>query len=370
MLNDPDRNSIDSVYYGNRAIGDNSAMLAATMSNNIIPPILETLKTLELLKKQKIKRESYPAAGDSSSSNKFLHGNRCSDTEKIRHMNRVRITWLTIDLEVFKFLNEEIVPCSTPELPKLFEDADDMTEEDVEMIRNVINPPASRSSLSATAARYKTEFGKLSKKNGINFNDEEDLEQETTDGDAAVNVAMCNCCGNASRVLEQYLLESTNAIVNVARNVKSLSGVITPQDEEVASAIMFGTPKTSAKDVASLVNYRRKRVEQNMSKIFGYINRLPVPSKVSVYKRSGYGCGLSGGGASHNKMRDHNTMNIGLTMASGTVLDKEKYVSAPKVTVAQTTGPECELDEETVVTTLLHMFSLLNIENDDFDSLI
>ncbi len=107
-----------------------------------------------------------------------------------------------------------------------------------------------------------------------------------------------------------------------------------------------------------------------MSEIFGYINRLPVPSKVSVYKRSGYGCGLSGSGASLDKMRDHNNVNIGLTMASNPVLDMEKYVSVPKATVDQTTGPECMLDEGTVAATLLNMFSLLNIEKDDIGSLI
>ena len=447
MLNDPNRNSIDSVYYGKKTIGDNSAMLAATMSNNIIPPISETLKTLELLKKQKItarydpevtaavevaatdtsldrfwwvnkkskkerrrereaisrhetepllhtldrtslgrnsewmrrehssiyneicqlvdeelkekmilagyrqtlidKRPSAAGGGSSSSSSsKFLHGNRCSDTEKIRHKNRVRIARLTTHLEVFKFLNKEIVSGSAPELARLFgtdvysllnmittlplspghytalrdefgedynltpgvaffdkvlrgkrkrkresiergggkeveleeeddkkrkkkkctpsdfiegvtsfeekgiskiglnfnmasiietlnkndifvpndrptanyrtslhansqvksilkrllnsmlEDADDMTEEEVEMIRNAINSPASKSSLSAPAARHKTEFGEPSKKYGVNFNDEEDLERETPDGDAAVNVVVCDCCGS------------------------------------------------------------------------------------------------------------------------------------------------------------------------------
>lgn len=419
MSNDPNRNSIDSAYYG---FGDNSAMLAATMSNNIIPPISETLKTLELLKKQKITARYDPevtaaveiAATDTSldrfwwvkskkerrketvsrheiepllhtldrtsvgrnsewmrrehssvynkirqlvdeelkqkmiltgylqtenhpgGSSRFLHGNRCSDIEKIRHRNRVKIARLTTHLEMFKFLNKEIVSGSAPELAKLFgtdvysllnmistlplssghytalrdefgedynltpgmaffnkvlrgkgnmkrkrekeklekdnkkmkkkkctpsdfiedvtsfeeegiskiglkfnmasiietlnkndifvpndrptanyrtslhansqvksilkrllnsmlEDAADMTEEEVEMIRNAINIPASKSSLSAPAARDKTEFGKLSKKN---FNDEEDLERETTDGDAVVNVAVCKCCKN------------------------------------------------------------------------------------------------------------------------------------------------------------------------------
>nr|BDT63184.1 MAG: wsv303-like protein [Hemigrapsus takanoi nimavirus] len=450
MLNNPNRNSIDSVYYGNKTIGDNSAILAATMSNNIIPPISETLKTLELLKKQKItarydpevtaaievaatdtsldrfwwvnrkskkerrrereavsrheiepllhtldrtsvgrnsewmrREHSYvynkirqlvdeelkekmilaryrqtlienhpPTIGGSSSSSKFFHGNRCSDMEKIRHRNRERIARLTTHLEMFKFLNKEIVSGSAPELAKLFgtdvysllnmittlplstghytalrdefgedynltpgvaffnkvlrgkgsskrkrelikegggedvelkekeveeedgkkmkkkkytpsdfiegvtsfeeegiskigldfniasiietlnrndifvpsdrptanyrtslhansevksilkrllnsilEDADDMTEEEVEVIRNAINPPASKSSLSVPVERHKIEFGKLSMKNGVNFNDEEDLERETTDGDAVVNMAVCNCCG-------------------------------------------------------------------------------------------------------------------------------------------------------------------------------
>nr|BDT63183.1 MAG: wsv308-like protein [Hemigrapsus takanoi nimavirus]GBG35376.1 wsv308-like protein [Hemigrapsus takanoi nimavirus] len=207
---------------------------------------------------------------------------------------------------------------------------------------------------------------------------------------------------DASRVFEQYLLESTNAIVNVARNVESFSDVFTPQDAELTSAILFGTPKPSAGDVASLVNYKRrqvpkdelssnilnavsvtkfgqeyhnKRAERNMSEIFGYINRLPVPGKVSVYRSSGYGCGLSGGGASTKaltKMRDHNSVNIGLTMAGDPVLDKEKYVSGstdPRAT-AETIGMEQELDEAVVKTTLLDMFSLLEIESDDIDSLI
>lgn len=200
---------------------------------------------------------------------------------------------------------------------------------------------------------------------------------------------------DASRIFKQYLLESTNAIVNVARNVESFSDVVTPQDAEVASAILFGTPKLSAGDVASLVNYKRrqvpkdelssdilnavsvtkfgqeyhtKRAERDMSEIFGYVNRLPVPGKVSVYRRSGYGCGLSGGDASTkalNKMRDRNAVNIGLTMAGDPVLDREKYVSASTNPVT-----ELELDEVTVKDTLLDMFSLLEIESRDIDSLI
>ncbi len=69
-------------------------------------------------------------------------------------------------------------------------------------------------------------------------------------------------------------------------------------------------------------------------------------------------------------MCDHNTVNNGLTMAVGPVLHKEKYVSVPKAMVAQTTGPECMLDEGTVAATLLNMFSLLNIEKDDIVSRI
>ena len=75
-------------------------------------------------------------------------------------------------------------------LNSMLKDTNDMTEEEIEMIRNAINPSAS--SLSAPAARHKTEFRNLSKKD----NDEEDLEKETTDGDAAVNVTVCNCCGS------------------------------------------------------------------------------------------------------------------------------------------------------------------------------
>ena len=205
MLDNPNRNSIDMVYYGNKTIGDNSAMLAATMSNNIIPPISETLEILDLLKKQKItarydpeitaavevaaidtsidrfwwvnkkskkEREAVPrheikpllhsldktSLGRSSEwmrrehssvynkisqlveeelkqkmilagyrrrenhplSYKFLHGNRYSDTEKIRHRNRVRTARLTTHMEIFNFLSKEIVSGSAPELAKLF----------------------------------------------------------------------------------------------------------------------------------------------------------------------------------------------------------------------------------------------------------
>ncbi len=117
------------------------------------------------------------------------------------------------------------------------------------------------------------------------------------------------------------MLKSTNAIVNVAKNVESFTDVVTPQDVEVSSAILFGTPKPLAKDVVSLVNYshnwvskhelssdildtlsvtkvgqeyNKKYAKQNMSEIFGYINR-PIFGKVSVYKRSGYACSLRGG---------------------------------------------------------------------------
>ena len=218
MLNDSHRNCIDSVYYGDKTIGDdNNAMMTAVMSNNIIPPILDTLKTLELLKKQKITahydpevtaalevaaidfprdrfwwvnkkfkkerkkereaisqheiepllhtldrvslgrnsewmrrehsstydkirhlvdeelkeklilagyhqtlKEEHPLTAEGSSGSKFLHGSRCTNIEKIRHVNRVRIARLTTHLEMFKFLNKEIVSGSAPELAKLF----------------------------------------------------------------------------------------------------------------------------------------------------------------------------------------------------------------------------------------------------------
>lgn len=201
----------------------------------------------------------------------------------------------------------------------------------------------------------------------------------------------------ASRVFKQYLLDSTNAIINVARSIESFSDVITPQDAEVASAILFGTPKPSAGDVASLINYRRRQVpkdelssdilnavsvakfghdyhnrraERNMSEIFDYINRLPVPGKVSLYRR--YGCGSDASTKPLNKMRNYSAVNIGLTVTGDPVLDKEKYVSAstnPKAT-ADTIGTERAFDEAAVKDTLLDMFSLLNIEIGDIDSLI
>ena len=197
------------------------------------------------------------------------------------------------------------------------------------------------------------------------------------------------------RVVEQYLLESTNAIVNVARSVESsFPDDFTHQDAQVASAILFGTPKPSAKDVVSLVNHRRrevpknelssdilnavsitrfgqeyhtKRAERDINEIFSYINRLPVPGKVSVYRKSGgYGCGLSSAGTKAlDKMRDYNAVNIGLTMAGDPVLDKEKYVSA-----SANPGATAEFDEAVVKDTLLDMFSLLKIEIGDIESLI
>ena len=202
----------------------------------------------------------------------------------------------------------------------------------------------------------------------------------------------------ASRVFKQYLLESTNAIINVARNIESFSDAITPQDAEVASAILFGTPKPSAGDVSSLINYRRrqvtkdelssdilnavsvakfgheyhnKRAERNMNEIFDYINRLPVPGKVSTY-RTGYGCGGDASTKPLNRMRNHNAVNIGLTVTGDPVLDKEKYVSAstnPRAT-AETIGTQREFDEAAVKNTLLDMFSMLNIEIGDIESLI
>lgn len=198
---------------------------------------------------------------------------------------------------------------------------------------------------------------------------------------------------DASRVFEQYLLESANAVVNVARNVESFSDAVTPRDAGVTSAILFGTPKPSAEDVASLVNYRRrqipkdelssdilnavsitkfgqeyhnKRAEQSMCEIFGYIDRLPVPGK----RRGGYGCYAST--KALNKMRDHTAVNIGLTIAGDPVLDKEKYVSAstnPRAT-AETIGTDREFNEAVVKDTLLDMFSLLRIEIEDINSLI
>lgn len=200
----------------------------------------------------------------------------------------------------------------------------------------------------------------------------------------------------ASQIFRQYLLDSTNAIVNVAMRVESEESldVFTPQDVQVASAILFGTPKPSGFDTASLVNYRRrqvpkdelsseilnavsvakfgqeyhnKRAERNMSEIFDYINRLPVPGKISVYTRSGYGCDLNGGTKALNKMRDYNSVNIGLTMAGDPVLDKERYVSASTTTTETT---EHKFDEEIVKNTLIDMFSSLKIESEDIESLI
>ena len=295
--------------------------------------------------------DNRPHAAGGNSNNKFLHGSRCNNIEKIRHRNRVRIARLTTHLEVFKFLNKEIMSGSAPELASLFgtdmhsllnmittlplssghytalrdefgedynltpgvaffnkvlqgnggskrkkesiegagqedielkrtkveevnekkmkkkkctpsdfiegvtsfeeegvskiglnfdmasiietlnkndifvpndratanyrtslhansqvksilkrlltsmlEDADDMTDEEVEKIRNAINLPLSKSSLSAPAARHKTEFSTFSRTNSVTFNGEEDLERETIDGDAAVNMAVCDCC--------------------------------------------------------------------------------------------------------------------------------------------------------------------------------
>ena len=96
---------------------------------------------------------------------------------------------------------------------------------------------------------------------------------------------------DASCVFEQYLLESTNAIVKVAR-----SDIL-----NAVSVTKFGQ------------EYHNKRAERNMSEIFGYINRLPVPGKVSMCRRNGYSCGWSSGGASTkalNKMRDNNAVNM------------------------------------------------------------
>ena len=81
-------------------------------------------------------------------------------------------------------------------LNSMLKDADDMTEEEVQMIRKAIKSPDNKSFLSAPMACHKIEFCELSKKNGIHYNDLNDLERETTDGDAAVNVPLCNCCGN------------------------------------------------------------------------------------------------------------------------------------------------------------------------------
>ena len=202
---------------------------------------------------------------------------------------------------------------------------------------------------------------------------------------------------DARHVFEQYLLASTSAVIEVARSIESFPDVFTPQDAEVASAILFGTPKPSAEDVASLVNYKRrrmakdelssdilnaisvtkfgqeyynKRAERNMREIFDYVNRLLVPGKDSVYKRSRYSCGLSGSGASSkalSKMHDHNAVHIGLTVTGDPVLDKEKYVlESPR----HSNEMEHEVNDINVRTMLLDMFSLLEIENEDIDSLI
>lgn len=196
---------------------------------------------------------------------------------------------------------------------------------------------------------------------------------------------------DASYIFTEYLLDATSAIINVARRVESLSDKISPEDAEIASAILFGTPKPSAGDIASLINHRRRqmsksdlssyildsvsvtkfgqgyhnnRAERDMKEILNYIWRMPIPGKDSMYRRNNSWRGF---GVSLNRMCDRNMVNIGLSVNGEPILDKEKYAPPRPGIVNIQNNVFNEID---VRTKLLDIFKLLNIKNDDIDSLI
>ena len=197
---------------------------------------------------------------------------------------------------------------------------------------------------------------------------------------------------SASRILDRYLVEVANAVNNVARDVESLPDDLTQQDAGVISAILFGTPKPSAENVASLVNYMRRqmpidnlssdilnavsvtkfgldkhvyRAQEDMKELLNYIHTLPVPGKSS---RRRFFCHTSEA-LSLYKMRDRHDVDIGLCVTGDPILNKEKYEYSA-TTFSPNTDATKQFDEEAAKKTLLDMFSLLHIEIADIDSLI
>ncbi|KAK3883925.1 hypothetical protein Pcinc_011780 [Petrolisthes cinctipes] len=200
----------------------------------------------------------------------------------------------------------------------------------------------------------------------------------------------------ASRVLEEYLLESANAVVNVANNVENMANII-PQDAQVMSAVLLGTPKPSASDVVSLVNFKRRKVtkdelpsdildavsvsrfsqelhirraENAMMQICGHISRLSVPGKTSTSSSMAlggvYSCGEAGR-RSLNKMREKNSIGIGLSLNGEPVLDKGKYETGSTAAIA---SPTEEIEVADVEATLIDMLDSLNINPSDLKNVV
>lgn len=196
----------------------------------------------------------------------------------------------------------------------------------------------------------------------------------------------------ASTVLEDYLLQSAQAVAAVAQKVEDMPRM-TPQDAQVLSAVLLGTPKPSASDVVSLVNYKRRRVNKEdlpaeilsaisvsrfaqecmggrvgdaVREICGYIGRVLVPGKKGSGNRRGGGI-LGGGPCQQRKMldrmRERRLIGVGMTLTGKPVVDTDRYIFLP---------PEDEQakDETGVRTKLKTMFSSLKIDDDDLKSVI
>lgn len=210
----------------------------------------------------------------------------------------------------------------------------------------------------------------------------------------------------ASSVLEDYLLQSARAVAAVAQRVEEMPGM-TPQDAQVLSAVLFGTPKPSASEVVSLVNYKRRRIskedlpakllsaisvsrfsQDSMSRragdavreICGHIGRVKVPGKGI----NTMGCGILGDKQRKmvDRMRERHSIAIGMTSSGAAVVDIGKYTikTTNPDTLTDTASPSNSPPEDSLTSTrtgrntikkkLQTIFASLDLDDKDLDSVI
>lgn len=195
-------------------------------------------------------------------------------------------------------------------------------------------------------------------------------------------------------ILQQYLLESANAVSKVAKSIESISDM-TPYDAQLSSAVLLGLPKPSAANVSSLVSFKKRemptgalppdvleavsitrfaqeyntrRVESAMREIIEYINELPVPGNSSI---SPFGCFSVRNGARKgilDDMRERITVGVGLSYSGEPVVDRTKYETGSTSsmgTQSVRTLQETDMDENEAIDILKGMFSLLGMSEKD-----
>lgn len=203
----------------------------------------------------------------------------------------------------------------------------------------------------------------------------------------------CITTSEVSAVLEDYLLQSAMAVATVAKKVEDMPRM-TPQDAQVLSAVLLGTPKPSASDVVSLVNHKRRKVKKEdlpadllsaisvsrfsqeymvkrtsyaVGELWRYIQQVPVPGRGRNNRRW---CGLSSGGYDNqkkmiNRMRDRHSICIGLTPSGKPIVDTNRY----KLEDSDSTT-DATVDNERVKKKLKDIFLRLQIDDNDLDTVI